>query len=236
MHGLVLALAFAAIASALPTRYASVISGRAVADVYNGYVGDGSVPAAWPPVTKWSTFDEIYNANLPLLRASCGWNNWGADNSDTEIAGIKSAITQVAGETGVDQRFIFAIVMQESKGCVRAPTTANGVSNPGLMQSHNGAGTCAGLTPCPNSNIVQMIRDGVSGTPDGEGLQQILVKTKAVIGSHVARVHYAAARMYNSGSVDYTNLNNGLGSTPCYASDVANRLSGWTMAASQCKA
>lgn len=48
--------------------------------------------------------------------------------------------------------------------------------------------------------------------------------------------YFAAARMYNSGSVDYNNLNNGLGSTACYATDIANRLTGWTLAASQCRA
>lgn len=31
--------------------------------------------------------------------------------------------------------------MQESGGCVRAPTTNWGVRNPGLMQDHNGVGT-----------------------------------------------------------------------------------------------
>ena len=33
--------------------------------------------------------------------------------------------------------------------------------------------------------------------------------------------------MYNSGSVDQTNLNNGLGSTNSYSVDVANRMTGW---------
>ena len=47
--------------------------------------------------------------------------------------------------------------MQESKGCVRAPTTNNGVRNPGLMQSHNGRGTCNEggnvKNPCPASEV-----------------------------------------------------------------------------------
>ncbi|CAM1510937.1 Fc.00g084500.m01.CDS01 [Cosmosporella sp. VM-42] len=242
MFGPVLTLALAAVASALPTtiRYRSAepaqVEARAVSDSYKGYSGDGSLGAAWPGMTSWSGFEELWNANVPLMRQSCGWNGWGADNSDNEINGIKSAIKKVAGETGVEKKFILAIVMQESKGCVRVPTTNNGVSNPGLMQSHNGSGSCAGVNPCPNSTILQMIRDGTSGTSSGEGLKQILAKTISAAGSRNARAHYAAARKYNSGSVDYSNLNYAFTSTPCYASDVANRLTGWTMAASQCHA
>jgi hypothetical protein len=125
-------------------------------------------------------------------------------------------------------------MMQESKGCVRAPTTNNGVRNPGLMQSHNGSGACAGVNPCPNSQITQMIKDGVAGTSSGDGLKQTLAKARAAISDTGSRSYYAAARMYNSGSVNYNNLNDGLGSTACYATDVANRLTGWTLAATQC--
>ncbi|TWU70910.1 hypothetical protein ED733_000060 [Metarhizium rileyi] len=127
------------------------------------------------------------------------------------------------------------IMQIESNGCVRVPTTNNGVRNPGLMQSHNGSGSCAGVNPCPAGTITQMIRDGVAGTSSGDGLRQTLARTKDVVGDN-SRAVYAAARMYNSGSVDYNNLNNGLGSTPCYASDVANRLTGWTLAPRQCRA
>ncbi|TQS32316.1 hypothetical protein Golomagni_07371, partial [Golovinomyces magnicellulatus] len=132
-------------------------------DSYTGYTGDGSVGAGWPGTDAWGSYDQLWSANVPLMQKSCGWNNWGADNSDSEIADIGSAIQQVSGETGVDARFILAIVMQESKGCVRVPTTNNGVVNPGLMQSHNGSGSCAGQNPCPKDTIVQMIRDGTAG-------------------------------------------------------------------------
>jgi len=37
---------------------------------------------------------------------------------------------------------------------------------------------------------------------------------------------YEVARAYNSGSVDKTNLSNGLGATDSYVSDIANRLLG----------
>ncbi|KAI0505450.1 putative muramidase [Xylaria bambusicola] len=221
--------AFAGLVAAAPTRLQ-----QRTADVYNNYRGDGTTNAGWPDSSAWGSFDELWNANLPLMRQSCGWNGWGADNSDQELNDIQSAINQVSANTGVDNRFILAIVMQESKGCVRVPTTNNGVVNPGLMQSHNGSGSCVGVSPCPADQIYQMIQDGTAGTPAGDGLQQTLAQTSGNYGGANSAAYYAAARLYNSGSVDYSNLGNGFTSVACYADDVANRLTGWTLAASQC--
>lgn len=220
----------AGLVAAAPTR----IQQRTVADVYNNYRGDGTTAAGWPDSSAWGSFDELWNANLPLMKQSCGWNGWGADNSDQEISDIQSAINQVSANTGVDNRFILAIVMQESKGCVRVPTTNNGVVNPGLMQSHNGSGSCVGVNPCPANQILQMITDGTAGTSAGDGLQQTLATTSSNYGGVGSAAYYAAARLYNSGSVDYTNLGNGFTSVACYADDVANRLTGWTLATTQC--
>ncbi|UNI17791.1 hypothetical protein JDV02_004110 [Purpureocillium takamizusanense] len=227
------AATLAATATALPTYQ---VFSREVADRYVFYSGDGSTGAGWPAESAWGSFDELWGANEPVMEKSCGWNDWGADNSATEIGDIKSTIQQVASSTGVDPRFVLAVVMQESKGCVRAPTTDNGVRNPGLMQSHNGQGSCAGVNPCPAEQITLMIQDGVAGTSSGDGLQQTLAQASGATGGSGSRSFYAAARLYNSGSADYGNLNNGLGSTPCYATDVANRLMGWTLAASNCQA
>lgn len=220
----------AAVASAAPSKLVARFG-----DSYTFYQGDGSANAGWPSEDSWGSFSDLWNANYPLLQQSCGWNGWGADNSADEINNINGAINQVSGETGVDARFILAIVMQESKGCVRVPTTNNGVVNPGLMQSHNGSGSCVGVNPCPYDTILQMIRDGTAGTSDGAGIQGTVDQASGAIGGG-SRAFYAGARLYNSGSVDYNNLNNGLGSTGCYSTDVANRLTGWTLASSQCNA
>jgi hypothetical protein len=88
---------------------------------------------------------------------------------------IKLAIEQVAAETGVDHRFILAVILQESAGCVRVPTTGGANPNPGLMQSHAGSNTCNngnGLitNPCPQATITGMVTDGVAGTTSGWGL------------------------------------------------------------------
>jgi hypothetical protein len=221
----------AAIVAAVPTKLTARFG-----DTYVFYQGDGSTGAGWPSQDAWGSWDDLWNANSPLMQQSCGWNGWGANDSGDEINEINNAIQQVAGSTGVDSRFILAIMMQESKGCVRVPTTDNGVVNPGLMQSHDGSGTCANSNPCPQDEVTQMISDGTAGTSSGDGLEQLLAQTQSALGDTGSRSFYAAARLYNSGSVDYSNLDNGFSSTPCYASDVANRLTGWTLAASNCQA
>ncbi|KAK5116074.1 hypothetical protein LTR85_009356 [Meristemomyces frigidus] len=151
-----------------------------------------------------------FGANMANMQASCA--QWGVpDDSDDEIVNMKTAIQDIATSTGVDERFILATIMQESTGCVRVITTEYSVFNPGLMQSHNGTGTCntnnAALslsgtvqTPCPASEIHQQIQDGTAGTSSGDGLEQCLQKQ----GQTDVSQYYRAARMYNGGSIDPT--------------------------------
>lgn len=222
----------AALGTALPAAETPVK--RGIADKYTYYKGDGSVGAGWPSQDSWGSWDDLWKANVPLMKQSCVWNGWVDNDSETEIQDIANAIKATAKSTGVDERFILAIVMQESKGCVRVPTTNNGVTNPGLMQSHDGSGTCFGINPCPSSAIDQMIKDGVAGTSQGPGLQKLYSQAKGEVKGPGSQAYYATARLYNSGSADFASLDNGLGSTACYASDVANRLTGWTLATSTC--
>lgn len=113
--------------------------------------------------------------------------------------------------------------MQESGGCLRVPTTSNGVENPGLMQSHGGAS----FNPKKaRESIFRMVQDGTQGTDSGDGLTQAINDSGDV---------YSASRIYNSGSIaDSGNLSDGNGATPCYVSDIANRLTGWVSADSTC--
>lgn len=173
--------------------------------------------------------------NYNNMANSCGWNGWGADDSSTELSDMQSAIQSVASASGVDPRFILAVIIQESEGCVRVPTTDNGVVNPGLMQSHDGTGTCNSdgdvQDPCPMSEITQMIEDGTEGTSSGDGLEQCLSES----GATDVSMYYKAARIYNSGSIASDgNLDDGNGATPCYSCDIANRLTGWVDATSCC--
>jgi hypothetical protein len=122
----------------------------------------------------------------------------------------------------VIQEFILAIIMQESKGCVRAPTTVWSHANPGLMQSAQGTGSCNPdgnpVSPCSSSEIRQMIHDGTNG----DGLETTLTQCVADAGTTDDSKWYKAARLYNAGRITDNNL--GIGPTPCYASDIANRL------------
>ncbi|KAK4869882.1 hypothetical protein LT330_005606 [Penicillium expansum] len=200
---------------------------RRAAATYAVMGGDGEASDGWPTISQWSEYETLWGLNQILIAASC-------DNSDDETSDINTSIKSIASETGVDARFILAIIMQESKGCVRVQSTNNGVENTGLMQSHDGEGSCnkdgSKTTPCPSSMITQMIQDGTAGTTQGDGLKQCY---EAQTGGTAAK-YYKAARTYNSGSIASSgNLGQG-GATHCYASDIANRVRGWAGDVSEC--
>ncbi|KAJ5970970.1 uncharacterized protein N7479_000888 [Penicillium vulpinum] len=200
---------------------------RRAAATYAVMGGTGDASDGWPSMSQWSDYETLWGLNQILIAASC-------DNSDDETSDINTSIKSIAGETGIDARFVLAIVMQESKGCVRVHSTNNGVQNTGLMQSHAGEGSCNKdgnmATPCPSSMIQQMIKDGTAGTTQGDGLKQCF---EAQSGAEAAK-YYKAARTYNSGSIDSSgNLGQG-GATHCYASDIANRVRGWAGDMSEC--
>ena len=178
-----------------------------------------------------------FNSSKFILQQSC--TQFGFDNdSPSEIASIYNAIQSVAASTLVDQRFILAVILQESGGCVRVPTTFGSVPNPGLMQDHNGSATCWRNTadkvvvqnPCPDGTIKQMIQEGTGGTASGDGLAQCLDEA----GTSDVSAFYKAARIYNSGSIAPSgDLGQGV-ATHCYASDIANRLTGWVQYPHNC--
>lgn len=71
-----------------------------------------------------------------------------------------------------------------------------------------------------------MVTDGTQGTSQGPGLVQWF-NDQDYVNDNAGGNPYNVARGYNSGSIDFSNLSNGLGSTAAYASDIANRLQGW---------
>jgi len=201
---------------------------------YKTYSGDGSVAAGWPSMEDWLDFETLFEMNKPDMLSGC--STWGVPNdSEDEIASIKDAIKSVAAQAeDIDERFILAIIMQESKGCVRVVTTSWAHGNPGLMQTHEGTGSCntpSVQTPCPDSEILQMVKDGTLGTAAGDGLEQCK-KKQAAGAPDEASAWYRTARQYNGGSIAASgNLEEGC-CTLTYASDVANRLVGWVHAPS----
>lgn len=179
----------------------------------------------------------MFNANKALIQESCSniGNGNGQGVSDAEIGQLWNAIQSASYRSQVDHRFILAIIMQESKGCVSVKTTSNTVQNPGLMQDHSGQFSCnvngVPQYPCPDYEIFGMVYEGTSGTSSGSGLAGLLNQ----VGGNDAKTFYTAARMYNSGSYTPGNLDDGRGSVNCYASDVANRLTGWVWANTACR-
>ena len=173
------------------------------------------------------------------MKVSCA--QWTVpDDSDTEIAELSEAIVSVSGKTNIDPRFILAIIIQESQGCVRVITTSWSHNNPGLMQSYEGSGTCNTYTaasvipgeegnvttPCPYSEIYQQILDGTNGTQYGPGLVQGWVQQ----GHTDVSGYYRTARIYNGGKLEPDGNLIGPCCTASYASDIANRLTGWVYA------
>ena len=109
------------------------------------------------------------------------------------------------------------------------------------MQDHSGTFTCnahnsSPLHPCPASQILGMISDGVAGTAKGSGLAGAITASNAGLESvEFAEAYYRAARFYNSGVIDGSgDLEKG-SATHCYASDVANRLVGWVDSPTACE-
>jgi hypothetical protein len=114
---------------------------------------------------QWLISMSRFNGVQAFILNSCA--QFGVTNpSGQEANQIHDYVLHLAQQTGVDPRFVLAIIMEESGGCVRVPTTNGVVRNPGLMQSHNGDGTCNSdishlvSEPCPESEILQMITDG----------------------------------------------------------------------------
>ncbi|UKZ88828.1 uncharacterized protein TrAFT101_004562 [Trichoderma asperellum] len=204
-------------------------------DRYTMYWGDGSTGAGWPAQSQWVSFENMFNNYKNQMFAACGnLPTPQANDSGPEVGAIWDGIQMAAAATGVDHRLILAVIMQESHGCVRVNTSNFGVRNPGLMQDHNGAATCNENgnvpNPCPSSTIYQMISEGTAGTNSGDGLANCINES----GRNDVSAFYRAARIYNSGSISSTGqLQNGI-ATHCYASDIANRLTGWVNAPSQC--
>lgn len=171
-----------------------------------------SGPASgFPTLSLWIPFPLLWSLNKSVCELNPG---------ETPQM-INNAIRQVASESGVDARVIFAVVLQESTCLLSIVTSSNGAGNSGLMQSHNGVGYSN------KASILQMIKDGTEGTyyqgvDGGDGLQQLISRYGV----------YGGLRAYNSGEngININNLSLAFIGTPSYVSDVANRLVGAVIA------
>lgn len=140
---------------------------------YVQYNGNGSADAGWPSQMTWVSFNDMWVANQHVLSRSCDSFYNVPNNTDEEMQDLYDAIKQVAQQTRVDHRFIFAAILQETKGCVRAKTSTSedGIKNPGLLQSFKGTHSCNDngkvQNPCPKDQILGMVADGGEIVADG---------------------------------------------------------------------
>jgi hypothetical protein len=75
------------------------------------YWGAGRANEGWPTRSQWVSFENMFNNNKNVMFSSC--SQFGVPNdSGPEVGAIWNAIQQVAAETGVDHRFILAVIMQ----------------------------------------------------------------------------------------------------------------------------
>jgi hypothetical protein len=207
---------------------------------YVVYTGDGSAESGWPAISSWLSFDAMFDQFEPYMGQNCVDNVQA--NSPNETDHIRSSILSVANDTYMDPRFMLAVTMQESNGCVRVVSTVGSNSNPGLMQSFEGSGSCNSggttLIPCPSSVIRQMIVDGTAAPNiNGVTLVSAVNQATSMDDCEPAQAFYRAARFYNSGPSSLPadgDLGGAPGATLCYSSDIANRLMGWVTGTSGC--
>ncbi|KXX78201.1 hypothetical protein MMYC01_205068 [Madurella mycetomatis] len=165
----------------------------------------------FPPMSQWKSFEDIFNINKAAMFAT--------GDTGEDIGRIWNAVLECA-KIGVEERVIFAIIMQESTGNVGVQTTFNGDGHAtaGLMQADGSPGF-PGQHGLSQDQITSMVRAGTNH------FKQNLIQFG---NADNADTIYKALRAYNSGSVDASNLSNGLGATDSYVSDIANRLLGRT--------
>lgn len=172
---------------------------------------------------------------------ACSDNSWGvSNNSPQETEQLFDAIEHVAQLVLLDRRFILAVLLEETNGCVRMHTDygADGVRSVGLMRSRGGMGMCNSgalgaprhvLEPCPERQIQRMVFEGVGGLGDRHGYDGLLgMMKRAETGTGTAADFYRGAWLYNRGpEASLENLEDGSKTPGSYASNVANRLTGW---------
>ncbi|KAL3484993.1 pectate lyase superfamily protein-domain-containing protein [Aspergillus germanicus] len=175
----------------------------------------GGPAANFPPFANWMGFTEMFDLNQ---QTSMALVESGPIQGD-----IWDAIVAVSADARVDPRLILAVVMQESSGNVYVGCTNNGVQNCGLMQAY--AGSVSFDANDPVGSIHQMIVDGTQGTAAGGGLVQWFNNDN--VGVDAGGNPYNVLRGYNSGSINFNDLDDPQDATGSYVSDIANRLQGW---------
>jgi len=162
-------------------------------------------------MSAWSDFTTIFNNNKTEMLQT--------GDSNQDVGFIWNAV-EAAAKLGVEERVIFCIIMQESTGNVGVGTPSDMDNNAtgGLMQ-------CEGSPAYPGQHGLS--QDKISAMVTA-GTNHFKSNLQQVGNADSAQCIYQALRLYNSGSMNASNLSNGMGATDSYVSDIANRLQGRT--------
>ncbi|KAJ4396494.1 hypothetical protein N0V93_000713 [Gnomoniopsis smithogilvyi] len=201
---------YTAIAASVPSPSDNDFVVASMGSCTPGYKQSYSGPAYnFPRSSEWMSFVELFACNTPSMRAT--------GDSEQDIENIYAAILQVASNTGIDNRVILAIIMQESHGQVNVKNAGDGQNTPGLMQAQ-GCPNHAGEAVVSREAVLEMVQCGSDHFKNVDGG-----------ASSDEDIIYTALRSYNSGvnGVNRDDLSNSGSGTNSYVSDVANRLMGW---------
>ncbi|KAL8669465.1 MAG: hypothetical protein Q9224_007737, partial [Gallowayella concinna] len=95
----------------------SIVGGSGGSNGGGGFVAYSGPASNYPNPNQWASYSALWAQNSRLMRFN---------SSEQEVEFIHQAIETVSASSGVDVRAILCIIVQESGGNVRIPTTNNG--------------------------------------------------------------------------------------------------------------
>lgn len=185
--------------------------------------------SSFPGKETWKDFITLFNINKPEMLQT--------GDSGEDVGRIFNAINEAA-KIGVEERVILAIIMQESTGNVGVQSTNDqgGESDAGLMQCRGSPGfpgqhdlsqVGAHMELSLTISVVNPVKDQITSMVMA-GTRHFKANLEQNNNSDTAEAIYEACRLYNSGSLNKSDLSDGLGATASYVSDICNRLQGHT--------
>ncbi|KAI4244629.1 MAG: hypothetical protein LQ352_006743, partial [Teloschistes flavicans] len=189
---------------------------------FQSYSGPAS---SFPPKSSWKDFTTLFNINKPTMLQT--------GDSGEDVGRIYNAIVDAA-KLGVEERVILCIIMQESRGNVgvNGPKDQDGNTTGGLMQAEESPGFPGqhnlSQNPSPPRPL-HHIEKAIQTTADvlmfwirqAQISSMVQAGTKHYKGNleqldnaDTASTIYRALRLYNSGSINESNLSDGKGATP----------------------
>ncbi|KAL9579362.1 MAG: hypothetical protein Q9212_005151 [Teloschistes hypoglaucus] len=210
-----------------------------------------SGPASnFPAQSTWKDFNTLFNINKPTMLQT--------GDSGEDVGRIFNAIVDAAKIGVEERVILCIIMQESRGNVgVDDPKNQDGKVTGGLMQAiespgfsgqHNLTQVClfqsilncdpacppSPLASCrrgeciePKLTVIILIQAQISSMVQA-GTKHFKGNLQQLDNADTASTIYRALRLYNSGSINESNLSDGKGATPEYVSDIANRLQGRT--------